>query len=253
MNSPIQLPYNQTIREAYTHGSFLLVVKPVLIFLHGGPGFKDYLKPFFLELGIKFDCIFYDQIQGPKVCVLDLITQLDGIVNRHPSKQIILVGHSWGGTLAVEYAIQYQAKIAGLVLLSAGLCREHWFDEFHQELKDLGLEDAGPNEIYLGPEDIEWGSVFLQKCWDTFSEETFASLNQNSVNNFNLIESFALLTLPIINVFGQNDIRFPARILRKYNQYNPRVRNLEISKAGHFPFLNELGKVQIHDLLLSTF
>lgn len=42
-------------------------MKTNLIFLHGGPGFKDYLKDYFVELSNDFECIFYDQSRGNTV------------------------------------------------------------------------------------------------------------------------------------------------------------------------------------------
>ena len=41
--------------------------KHTIIFLHGGPGFKDYLKPYFNPLDSEFKCVFYDQKRGSEV------------------------------------------------------------------------------------------------------------------------------------------------------------------------------------------
>lgn len=49
--------------------------KHTIIFIHGGPGFKDYLKPYFNELENEFKCIFYNQKRGSKVRIEDLINE----------------------------------------------------------------------------------------------------------------------------------------------------------------------------------
>ena len=80
-----------------------------VIFLHGGPGFTDYLQPYFDDIFIEHECVFYDQSQGKDIKMSDLIAQLDEQVNNCSSKPI-LVGHSWGGVLGTEYAKQNKTK-----------------------------------------------------------------------------------------------------------------------------------------------
>lgn len=229
------------------------MVKPVLIFLHGGPGFKDYLQRYFRELSHTFECVFYDQLRGPEVSVSSQIAQLNEIVTRFKGNPIILVGHSWGGILAVEYLLRNPGIISGLAMISAGLTCKHWFDEYYKELNNLGLDHAAPEDIYLTPDELELGVPLLKSCWETFSEETFRSIEENYVKCFDLIEGFSSLALPILNVFGEKDIRFPARVLRGFDRLNCRVANLEIPGAGHFPFLHEYNKNKIHDALIKAF
>ncbi len=80
-----------------------------------------------------------------------MLLQLDEIVNSLSGK-IILLGHSWGAVLATEYAGRNQSKLSGLVIMSTGLSDMHWKDEYNRELKDLGLENAEPEQIFLTPE-----------------------------------------------------------------------------------------------------
>ena len=208
-----------------------------LIFLHGGPGFKDYLSPYFEEFKNYFTTVFYDQLQGSEVKMSDLISQLDEIVSTQTGK-IILVGHSWGGVLAAEYALRFEKKISGLVLMCTGLNHKHWYDDFHAEKERLGLNDAPPAEIFLTADEREEGSVFLDKTWETFSGETFDSLEESYIRQFDLTPSLPTLSIPILNIFGEKDVRFPSKVAKTLN-------GVEIAGAGHFPFLRESGRRQI--------
>lgn len=55
--------------------------RPELIFLHGGPGYPDYLAEYFRDaFSPGFGLTFYDQAQGPHIRLKNLIIQLDAIV-----------------------------------------------------------------------------------------------------------------------------------------------------------------------------
>ncbi len=223
-------------------------MKATIIFLHGGPGFKDYLKPFFTELNDRFDCIFYDQARGPKVVLEDLLSQLDEIVCSLSGK-IILLGHSWGGVLAIEYAARNQAKLSGLVLMSTCLCYTHWKDEFNKEKLNLGLVNAGVEKIFLAPDEVKEGKAFLDSTWRTFSEETFASLNKSYIGKFDVTPLLKGLKIPVLNIFGEKDVRCPARVAKTFRLFKEDMIDFQIPDAGHFPFLQNSGRLQIYKIL----
>lgn len=219
-------------------------MKNTLIFLHGGPGFKDYLRKYLSGFEKNFNCIFYDQLRGPDVTIEHLLDQLNDQVTNQNSK-VYLVGHSWGGVLAVAYAIKYSNLISGLALMNTGLSSHHWFDEYQLEKEKLGLENAEVKDIFLTKDELSEGLPLLDFADRTFSEETFVSLNQTFLNNYDLIKDFSKLKLPILNIYGEKDVRFPKRVTEQYGKLNSSVINLEIKNAGHFPFLKQQGKEEI--------
>ncbi len=226
-------------------------MKPTLIFLHGGPGFRDYLKPFFKSLAVKFNCEFYDQIRGPTVTIDEMLAQLNTRVCSIPGKKI-LVGHSWGAVLATAYVTQHEEQLAGLVLMSTGLSHKHWNDEFQLERTKLGLLSAKPHEIFLTPHEANDGTSFLDQTWESFSSETFECM-QTYLDSYDLTDSFRNIGIPILNIFGEKDVRFPARICRTFQTLNKRVTNFEIAGAGHFPFLQRAGREKIFKILENAF
>lgn len=100
-----------------------------LLLLHGGPGAThEYFECFesFLPLeGIEF--IYYDQLgsaysdrptdrdlwqTGRFVEEVEQVRKALGL----DSSNFFLLGHSWGGILAMEYALKYQQNLKGLVI-----------------------------------------------------------------------------------------------------------------------------------------
>src|SRR5580700_3051876 len=88
---------------------------PRLLVLHGGPGADHgYLLPQMLELAKDFELIFYDQRGGgkSKETVASVITwetqvgDLARVITEFSLEPLTLVGYSWGGLLAMLYALE---------------------------------------------------------------------------------------------------------------------------------------------------
>jgi len=98
-----------------------------VLLLHGGPGFShEYLEAFesFLpQAGIEM--YYYDQLgcnnsdtpDDPSLWTLARYTEEVEEVRRGLGlDHFVLLGHSWGGILAIEYALNYQQHLRGLVI-----------------------------------------------------------------------------------------------------------------------------------------
>jgi proline-specific peptidase len=99
-----------------------------LLVLHGGPGFPhDYLEDLAGLADAGRPVIFYDQLgcgrsdhpDDPALWVMDtFVDELATVRRALGLGRIHLLGHSWGGLLALEYALTRPPGIAGLVLAS---------------------------------------------------------------------------------------------------------------------------------------
>jgi proline iminopeptidase len=87
---------------------------PRLLFLHGGPGAShDYMLPQMLALANDYRLIFYDQRGSGRSRSDDRspitwqthVTDLAALVRELSLEPLTLVGYSWGGLLALLYAI----------------------------------------------------------------------------------------------------------------------------------------------------
>jgi proline iminopeptidase len=100
-----------------------------LLLLHGGPGAThEYFEPCDSYLpGAGIEYYFYDQLGSfysdqpdiPELWELprfvDEVEQVRRALGLDASN-FFLLGHSWGGILALEYALQYQQHLKGLVI-----------------------------------------------------------------------------------------------------------------------------------------
>lgn len=98
-----------------------------VLLLHGGPGFThDYLEAmesFLPQAGIEM--YYYDQLgvgnsdipDDPKLWTLPrYLTEVEEVRRGLGLDHFVLYGQSWGGMLALEYALNYQQHLRGLVI-----------------------------------------------------------------------------------------------------------------------------------------
>ena len=105
-----------------------------VLLLHGGPGFPhDYLEAmesFLPQAGIEM--YYYDQLgvgnsdvpDDPSLWTLArYVMEVEEVRHRLGLQQFVLYGHSWGGMLAIEYALNYRRHLRALVIsnMTAGV------------------------------------------------------------------------------------------------------------------------------------
>jgi proline iminopeptidase len=117
-------------------GSFHIWTKRVgnnpklkVLLLHGGPGanhaYFEAFDSYFPAAGIEYyyydqlGSIFSDQPNEPSLWEIDRFVDEVEQVRRAlglDSDNFVLLGHSWGGILAIEYALAHQDHLRGLVI-----------------------------------------------------------------------------------------------------------------------------------------
>jgi len=111
--------------------------KPPLIALHGGPGLSfDYLEVL-RDLSGSRPIVLYDQIGNGRSShlkdkpssfwTIDLfVKQLESLISHLDLKGYDVLGHSWGGMLASEFAVTQPKGLKKLVLSNSPPSTELW-------------------------------------------------------------------------------------------------------------------------------
>lgn len=132
--------------------------EPIVV-VHGGPVLdQGYLVGPLRPLGADHELVFYDQrlsgrsdgsVDSASVTLASFVADLEGIRRQLGLGRIHLLGHSWGGLLAMEYALAHPDRLRSLVLVSpmppsAAL----WQEEQAAVAASLAPEDtAGMGEL----------------------------------------------------------------------------------------------------------
>jgi L-proline amide hydrolase len=121
---------------------------PVLC-VHGGPGVPhDYLEPLGALAATGRRVIFYDQLgcghsavntpHDPSFWSVALYVEEVGAVRAALGlEQVHLLGQSWGGMLAMEYALTQPRGLAGLILEGAPASMPQWMAEANRLRAEL--------------------------------------------------------------------------------------------------------------------
>lgn len=113
-------------------GSSRLYVRAIgqgmpMIIVHGGPDFDhQYLLPDMDRLAESHRLVYYDQrgrgrsFAGPTpdVSMTTEIEDLDRIREHFGFETVAVLGHSWGGLIAMEYAVRQPRRVSHLVLMN---------------------------------------------------------------------------------------------------------------------------------------
>ena len=118
---------------------------PPLIILHGGPDFNhNYLLPHLDRLSSAFRLIYYDQrgrgkssrgVAPEAVDINSEVDDLDRLRQYFGLGAIAVLGHSWGGLLAMEYATRHSERVSHLILLNTAPASHVDLLRFRQQRK----------------------------------------------------------------------------------------------------------------------
>jgi proline iminopeptidase len=258
---------------------------PPIILLHGGPGFDhQYLLPDMDRLADAFRLIYYDQrgrgrsaanVQPANVSLQSEMDDLEALrVSLHLERTAIL-GHSWGGLLAMEYALRHPERVSHLILLNTAPASHDDCTLFEHErdakipggvelLSDLRSRpgfaegDREPRvayyRVYYGvtlraPELLDRLIEHLQSGWtpedvlraraiaDRLWRETYES------TEYNLLPQLTRLSIPTLILHGDYDF-VPLTCMAHIAEAIPVARLSVLRDCGHFSYLERPDEVR---------
>jgi len=121
-----------------------------LLCLHGGPGAShDYLEPLGVLAETGRRIIFYDQLgtgssdhpHKPELWTVELFVEEVGVVRQALGlERVHILGQSWGGMLAMEYALTKPKGLASLILADSPANMSLWISEVNRLRSQLPPE-----------------------------------------------------------------------------------------------------------------
>jgi proline-specific peptidase len=172
-----------------------------LLLLHGGPGAShDYLEPLARDLARKRRVVMYDQSGGglsdrpgyhTEWTVDHFIRELEEVVERLVLKEVAVLGQSWGGMLALEYAVRQPSCLRGLILSSSLASSATWNLEARRLVEGLpqrwrdAVRDAEVSGDTSSPDFQDAAMLFYREhvcrlpTWPECLLRTFAKLDEH--------------------------------------------------------------------------
>lgn len=246
---------------------------PPVVLCHGGPGIYDYLGPVAAMIDDVATVHRYDQRGcgrsedvGP-YDVATFVDDLDALRACWGYEAWTIVGHSWGATLALLYAIQYADRTARLVYMSGTGIDPAWHQEYRRS-RVAKLLDADRKRLRLLNEELltatgeELVRVQREKSsllgrtelydvrlvgdvsrYDRFpinyplNEALCAEMRQME-DAGHLSSQIVRIRAPTLVLDGEGDPR-PRWARAKIAQLIPNSRHATIAGAGHEPWIEQ--------------
>ncbi|MFY0571390.1 alpha/beta fold hydrolase [Archangium lansingense] len=248
---------------------------PVL-FLHGGPGNNSYSFARLMGPHLEKDrrMVYLDQrgcgrSERPwdgRYSLEVLVADLEALRQELGVERWVLLGHSFGGTLALEYAARHPERVTGLVVVSGFSDAESTFATWKRELERLHPgRMTTPASASGDPSDyaqvmkalkgmdaqsffnqLQFRSPMYQQMQEAVEAESgLRNTGEMSRALFSTellryrFSASARVTAPVLVIGGQHDASIGVESMRALAKALPHATLLEYEQSGHFPYLEE--------------
>jgi proline iminopeptidase len=235
------------------------------VVLHGGPGaHHDYLLPAFDALATGRELIYYDQRGGGQSQVprdvpvgwREQVGDLEALRETWQLEQLSIAGYSWGGLLALLYAIEHPKRVRRLAPISPApawrAAREEFERRFSERnlapelqrqrtaLRESGLRATDPQAYAQRLFELSVAPYFHdpERARDLTPFRVTGRTQQEvwtSLGDYDLRPSMAVLQIPALVLHGESD-PIPIEASRELAghlkaEFHP------LQKCGHVPYV----------------
>ena len=257
--------------------------EPVVI-IPGGPGDSHtYLTPWFDDLAKNFTLIYFDAFgrgkssraksQDEYSFSLD-VKDLEGLRKTLGLKKWSVIGHSYGGMVAQEYALEYPNSVDKLILSDTFYSGEMWQE--NDDNSNYEIRNQYPEKwkkiMKLRNEGYNSSSTELQKVYNVpggllyfYDASNYYKFRHNpfsfnpkvyyqivgadgdfliggDIGKLDFRTQLKTLKMPVLIIAGRFDRISVPRYAVKYKQYLPNAKFVMFEKSGHNPYMEQHDK-----------
>jgi proline-specific peptidase len=246
-----------------------------LVVIHGGPGFTSYaLEPLF-DLSGHFPVVCYDQAgcgrsrercpERKDFSIAGFVAELEALREHLGAPKIKLLGHSFGGLIAGEYALRYPERVEAIVFACVSIDIPRWMADAERLISRLPmmtkmiLKEGLRSGAYSSQAFLDAYSIYIKRHIYGFDEKPECIIRSEAesdhktyqimwganeilvtgvVRDYNLCNRLPLLKCPTLFVCGRNDEATP----EAHEHFASLVNRSELhifEASAHHPQLTE--------------
>jgi proline iminopeptidase len=246
-----------------THGTG----RPLML-MHGGLGpDHSYFRPWLDALGDEIELIYYDHRGGGRSSRLDsfdgithdtLTDDADRLRAHLGYESMTLLGHSYGGMLALEYALRHPERLDGLILCCTAPAWDY-DEEIAANAAARGTPQAlaaaarlrqapiGDDELYrrhhmeIQPLYFHRVDPDLIAAMDARMRYSAAAYDLSEVllADFDISNKIHAIRTPTLIIVGRDDWVTPPSQAERMHKAMPHADVAVFEQSGHYPFIEE--------------
>lgn len=257
-----------------------------LVLMHGGPGPDLHTLISLKPLAKYFTLVFYDHRCNGRSEGADLTSfTMENLTADAEALRLALgfekwavLGHSFGGYVAMEYALCYPQNLTHLVLMNTG-AENSWAQEkaskllaqrgFSPEIVELSHRyfngQIEPSEMY--PSLMKLGNAYnpdfhvsqiprflIEGLQTKLRPETFIYAESHFLKGYTIKDRLGGIRVPTLIIAGREDFIYPPEAQQELVAGIPDARLVQIEHSGHNPHEDQPAEVQrlIRDFLEGT-
>jgi pimeloyl-ACP methyl ester carboxylesterase len=245
-----------------------------LVLMHGGPGADLYTLMAFKPCSDQFTLVFYDhrcngRSEGAELSSMtmeNLIADADALRQALGFEKWAVLGHSFGGYVALEYALRYPQSLSHLLLVDTG-AENSWAQEnspkvlaqrgFSPELVDLCRRYFNGK---IEPKEVFPSLMKLSKAYNPYTNlsqlpqllfwglqtklqpETFVYSESHFLKGWTVKNRLGEIKVPTLVLAGRQDFIYPPEHQEELAAMIPNARLVLIDRAGHNPHDEQTAK-----------
>ena len=209
-----------------------------------------------------------DRVQAEDVTLASDIADLEKVRQFFHLDSVVLLGHSWGTVLALEYALRYPQRVSRMILMNPGPAsaddykqlRKDWLEKRPEDMErrkaiaaSAAYKEGDPDAVtayyrihfrpaLVRPEDYE---KIIARLRASFTKDGILKaraiearlMNDTwSLPEFDLLPRLKSLRIPTLVIAGDHDF-IPAATADHITQAIPNARMATLKECGHFSYL----------------
>lgn len=224
---------------------------PPLILCHGGPGLWDMFGDVAAMLAPRMRVIRWDQRgcgrssrRGPYT-VERMVRDVEAVRRHFGLDRTAVLGHSWGASLALQYALAFPGRVSKLVYVSGTGLERDWHPHYKRNLTarvggDTGLEDRDAVLLQWSADfaDRDKAMAYAERMGTPWFEINYSCNAELSSADRISPQECRGLTVPTLIVDGAQDIR-PRWAVDSLERALPCTTRVVLPDAGHVPWLEQ--------------
>ncbi len=239
--------------------------RDALLLLHGGPGFDHtYLRPWLDPLAASFRLIYLDlrghgrsrREAADSFRTDTVVADLEGLRAALGYDQWLLLGHSFGGFMALSYAVAHPDRLRALVLVTTAADIWSLLGYAARRLREAGGEELADAWRTVSVDDAAFWAARRRTLPYMFAQPdapraaaVFAGVRPAGAPNafwfkrqaahYDLRVRLPELAVPLLVIAGRQDRFMPMAASEALARALPRGRLQVFERSGHLPFVEE--------------